>query len=150
MHTYVDFLTRVKGIEYLISVATITGFILFVEFLKPKPFKALAKHVKDDVDHLRGDGGGAKRSLARLAAAPFIGLLYVISLPFLFIGAFAKEVAGLAADVFARATGEAGRTVSFGWRPTEAYLSGKQDKKDKAEKSEKAEQQAEGPKDGAE
>lgn len=132
MHTLVDFLTRVKGIEYLISVAAITGFILFVEVLKPKPFKSLAKHVKDDVDHLRGDGGSsAKRSLARLAAAPFIGLLYVIALPFLFIGTFAKELAGLAADVFARATGEAGRTVSFGWRPTEAYLGGRKEKKGK-------------------
>ncbi len=132
MHTLVDFLTRVKGIEYLISVTAITGFILFVEVLKPKPFKALARHVKDDVDHLRGEGGSsAKRSLARLAAAPFIGLLYVISLPFLFIGTFAKELAGLAVDVFARATGEAGRTVSFGWRPTEAYLGGRKDKKAK-------------------
>ncbi len=132
MHTLVDFLTRVKGIEYLISVAAITGFILYVEVLKPKPFKALAKHVKDDVDHLKGDGGSsAKRSLARLAAAPFIGLLYVITLPFLFVGTFAKELAGLAADAFGRATGEAGRTVSFGWRPTEAYLGGRKDKKAK-------------------
>jgi len=131
MHTLVDFLTRVKGIEYLISVAAITGFILYVEVLKPKPFKALAKHVKDDVDHLRGDGGSARRSLARLAAAPFIGLLYVITLPFLFIGTFVKELAGLAADAFGRATGEAGRTVSFGWRPTEAYLGGRKDKKAK-------------------
>jgi len=135
MHTLVDFLTRVKGIEYLISVAAITGFILYVEVLKPKPFKALAKHVKDDVDHLRGDGGSAKRSLARLAAAPFIGLLYVISLPFLFIGTFAKELAGLAVSAFARATGEAGRTVSFGWRPTEAYLGGRKEKKAKKDEA---------------
>lgn len=136
MHTLVDFLTRVKGIEYLISVTAITGFILYVEVLKPKPFKSLARHVKDDVDHLRGDGGtSAKRSLARLAAAPFIGLLYVVTLPFLFIGTFAKEVAGLAANAFARATGEAGRTVSFGWRPTEAYLGGRKDKKGKQDKS---------------
>ena len=131
MHTLVDFLTRVKGIEYLISVAAITGFILYVEVLKPKPFKALAKHVKDDVDHIKGSGGSAKRSLGRLAAAPLIGLLYVISLPFLFIGTFAKELVGLAADAFGRATGEAGRTVSFGWRPTEAYLGGRKEKKAK-------------------
>ncbi len=134
MHTLVDFLTRVKGIEYIISVLAITGFILYVEVLKPKPFKALARHVQDDVDHLRGGGGpGARQSLRRLAAAPFIGLLYVIGLPFLFIGTFAKELAGLAAGAFGRATGEAGRTVSFGWRPTEAYLGGRKDKKGKKE-----------------
>ena len=132
MHTLVDFLTRVKGIEYLISVLAITGFILYVEILKPKPFKSLARHVRDDVDHLRGDGGRSfLRTAGRLASAPFIGLLYVITLPFLFVGTFAKELAGLAADAFARATGEAGRSVSFGWRPTEAYLGGRKDKKAK-------------------
>ena len=135
MHTLVDFLTRVKGIEYLISVLAITGFILYVEILKPKPFRALARNVREDVDHLRGDGGrSALRTAGRLASAPFIGLFYVISLPFLFVGTLAKELAGMAADAFGRATGEAGRTVSFGWRPTEAYLGGRKDKKGKQDK----------------
>ncbi len=34
MHTLVDFLTRVKGIEYLISVLAITGFSMAVAVLK--------------------------------------------------------------------------------------------------------------------
>ncbi len=136
MHTLVDFLTRVKGIEYMISVLAITGFILYVEVLKPKPFKSLARNVRDDVDHLRAAGGrSALRTAGRLASAPFIGLFYVITLPFLFVGTFAKEVAGMAVDAFARATGEAGRTVSFGWRPTEAYLGGRKDKKGKQDKA---------------
>lgn len=145
MHTLVDFLTRVKGIEYLISVVAITGFILYVEFLKPKPFKALARNVREDVDHLRGNGGrSALRTAGRLASAPFIGLFYVITLPFLFLGTFAKEIAGMAADAFARATGEAGRTVSFGWRPTEAYLGGRKDKKGKQDKAATDEKEKEG------
>jgi len=149
MHTLVDFLTRVKGIEYLISVLAITGFILYVEILKPKPFKALARHVREDVDHLRGDGGrSALRTAGRLASAPFIGLFYVITLPFLFVGTFAKELAGLAADALARATGEAGRTVSFGWRPTEAYLGGRKDKKGKQDKSAADEKEKEEEKEG--
>ncbi|MGE5189110.1 MAG: hypothetical protein ACM3NF_03525 [Gemmatimonadota bacterium] len=136
MHTLVDFLTRVKGIEYLISVVAITGFILYVEILKPKPFKALARNVREDIDHLRASGGrNALRTVGRFASAPFIGLFYVISLPFLFVGTFAKELAGMAADALGRATGEARRTVSFGWRPTEAYLGGRKDKKDKGDKS---------------
>ena len=135
MHTLVDFLTRVKGIEYLISVLAITGFILYVEILKPKPFKALARNVREDVDHLRASGGrSALRTAGRLASAPFIGLFYVISLPFLFVGTFAKEIAGIAADGLARATGAAGRSASFGWRPTEAYLGGRKDKKGKQDK----------------
>lgn len=136
MHTLVDFLTRVKGIEYVISVLAITGFILYVEILKPKPFKALARNVKEDIDHLRASGGrNALRTVGRFASAPFIGLFYVISLPFLFVGTFAKELAGMAADALGRATGEARRTVFFGWRPTEAYLGGRKEKKDKGDKA---------------
>lgn len=136
MHTLVDFLTRVKGIEYLISVLAITGFILYVEILKPKPFKALARNVRDDVDHLRASGGrNVLRTVGRFASAPFIGLFYVISLPFLFVGTFAKELVGMAADALGRATGEAGRSVSFGWRPTEAYLGGRKGKKGKSDKA---------------
>lgn len=132
MHTLVDFLTRVKGIEYLISVVAITGFILYVEILKPKPFRALARNVREDIDHLRASGGrNALRTVGRFASAPFIGLFYVISLPFLFVGTFARELAGMAVDALARATGAAGRSATFGWRPTEAYLGGRKEKKGK-------------------
>ncbi len=137
MHTYVDFLTRVKGIEYIISVLTITGFILFVEFLKPAPFKSLSKKIGDDVALLRQEGFQSfKTTLKRLVAAPFIGLLYVLALPFLFAYTLAVEIGGLAAEGMATAMDAVGASAVFGWRPSEAYLAGR--KARKAKKSEKA------------
>jgi len=42
MHTLIDFTTHVKGVEYIISVLAITGYILYAEILKPKPFSDCA------------------------------------------------------------------------------------------------------------
>ena len=57
-----------------------------------------------------------------LLAAPIIGLLYVIALPFIAIGTVlamtGKKVLGGMAAL-------AGNLVSFGWRPSEAHLAGK-------------------------
>jgi len=57
-----------------------------------------------------------------LLAGPFIGLLYVICLPFIGIATIAtlatrKFVGGLVNLI--------GKSLSFGWRPREAYLAGK-------------------------
>ncbi len=130
MHTYVDFLTRVKGIEYLISVATITGFILFVEFLKPKPFNSLAKAAGDDIDHIRRTGRQETlQTLKRLAAAPFIGALYVVSLPVICVMAVGAELMGMAMVGLQKTLGLAGDTAFFGWRPGESYLAGRRERK---------------------
>ena len=67
-----------------------------------------------------------------LLAGPVIGLFYVISLPFIGIGTLATLAAGKVANGF---LGLIGSSMSFEWRPKEAYLSGK--KKDKKEKKEK-------------
>jgi len=67
-----------------------------------------------------------------LLAGPIIGLFYVISLPFIGIGTLATLAAGKVANGF---LGLIGSSMSFEWRPKEAYLSGK--KKDKKEKKEK-------------
>lgn len=145
MHTLTDFMTHVKGVEYLISVLAITGFVFFVEILKPKPFRTLKKSISEDVEHLRNEGKeNTMRTFKRLAAAPFIGLFYVVSLPFVFMYAVGRECFGRAGEVLEGAFGMAGRTFAFGWRPMESYLGGKKDKKDKgnAKEEEKKEEDA--------
>jgi len=133
MHTLVDFLTRVKGVEYILSVLTITGFILFIEVLKPAPFRSLRKLIGEDVAFLREEGfRSVMKTVGRAAAVPFIGLLYVLALPFLFVYYLAVELRGMAAERMATALDAAGASAVFGWRPSEAYLAGR-----KARKAEK-------------
>jgi len=61
-------------------------------------------------------------TVAMLLASPIIGLLYVVFLPLIGTATLAalavRKVVGGAAVV-------AGKTISFGWRPVEAYLAGK-------------------------
>lgn len=155
MHTLVDFLTRVKGVEYILSVLTITGFILFIEILKPSPFRSLSKRIGEDLAFLREEGFRSfLRTVGRALAAPFIGLFYVIALPFLFAHTLLVELGGMAAEGVARALDAAGATAVFGWRPSEAYLSGRKGKRARKERGkgkdkEKAGEEGEaGPEDG--
>jgi hypothetical protein len=130
MHTLIDFTTHVKGVEYIISVLAITGYILYAEILKPKPFKTLAKSTGEDLEYLRKTGfRRTLRTVGRIAAAPFIGLAYVIALPFIFAYTLGAELLGMAAEGLEKALGMAGRSASFGWRPMEAYLGGKKEKR---------------------
>jgi hypothetical protein len=62
-----------------------------------------------------------------LLAGPIIGLLYVVILPFIGI---ATVTAVAARKVVGGAINLIGKSLSFGWRPRTAYLSGKK-KKDK-------------------
>jgi len=142
MHTLVDFLTRVKGVEYILSVLTITGFILFLEVLKPAPFRSLRKLIGEDVAFLREEGfRSVMKTVGRAVAGPFIGLLYVVALPFLFVYYLAVELRGIAAERMATALDAVGASAVFGWRPSEAYLAGRKAKKAKkaAKKDEKPE-----------
>jgi hypothetical protein len=126
----VDFLTRVKGVEYILSVLTITGFILFIEILKPAPFQSLRKLIGEDVAFLREEGfRSVMKTVGRAAAVPFIGLLYVIALPFLFVYYLAVELRGMASEKMATALDAVGASAVFGWRPSEAYLAGRKAKK---------------------
>src|SRR5574341_1640256 len=144
MHTLVDFTTHVKGVEYVISVLAIAGFILFIEILKPRPFRALRDAAREDIDYMKESGPrNVARTVGRLLAAPFIGLAYVIALPFVCAYAFAREVAGLAGEAVSRVVGLAGESAFFGWRPGEAYLGGKKDKKGR-KKDENEEAEAKG------
>lgn len=87
MNTYFDFITHVKGVEYIIAILFIFLFILYWEFLKPKPFSSLAEHLRDDAEYIKREGWrGNLRSAKAIITAPLIGLLYIIALPFIFIG----------------------------------------------------------------
>jgi len=69
------------------------------------------------------DSVGKKAML--LLLGPFIGLAYVIALPFVSIATMAALVARkIAGGIF----NLLGNLVSFGWRPGEAYLGGKKKK----------------------
>lgn len=130
MHTLFDFLTHVKGIEYILAIMFIAGYILYAEILKPKPFKAVAESGKEDLDYIKKAGyKNTFRTIGKIATAPFIGLAYVVMLPFAFVFA-------LGTTILNSVLGLAGRSVSFGWRPTEAYLAGKKKRKEDKKKDE--------------
>jgi len=124
MFTLVDFITHVKGIEYLMSIAAIAGFLVFWEVLKPRPFKTVVETGKDDLAHIEQTGGfrNVMKSVGKIAAAPFIGLAYIVMLP---VG-FAAALAIGGTNVALKGLGcVLGRNMTFDWRPMEAYLTGK-------------------------
>ena len=57
-----------------------------------------------------------------LLAGPIIGLFYVLCLPFIGIATIASLATG---RIVSGALSLIGKSLSFGWRPREAYLSGK-------------------------
>lgn len=127
-HTLFDFITHVKVVEYLISVTFIAGYMLFWEALKPKPFHTAVLTGKEDLKHLSGMGReNTLKTVGRIAAAPFIGLAYIVALPFSFAIALGSA---LVESVI-------GREASFGWSPVEAYLIGKKSKKTEKKNDEK-------------
>ncbi len=124
MHTLYDYITHIKGVEYIISVMFIAGYILFAEVLKPKPFATVVNAGKDDMEFVKAMGKKSLyKTVGRIAAAPFIGIAYVVALPFAFFGAVGSAAAGAALNAF-------GKTAFFGWRPNEAYLTGRKKKED--------------------
>jgi hypothetical protein len=128
MYTLFDFMTHVKGIEYIISVLSIAAFMLFWEVLKPKPFAKVVSTGKEDLAHLK-ESGETMKYVRQLVAAPFIGLAYIILLPIGFFLVLATEVVNLAVKGISTMLG---KDVSFDWRPMEAYLTGKKRKQKEA------------------
>ncbi len=63
-----------------------------------------------------------------LIAGPIIGLAYVLCLPFIGIATVLSFAAGKLVNGL---LGLIGKSLSFGWRPKEAYLAGKNKKKNK-------------------
>jgi hypothetical protein len=129
MHTLFDFVTQVKTVEYLLAISAIAVFLIYWEVLKPRPFRTLMRTTREDMDHIKKSGGfrAVSRKVALIAVAPFIGLAYLVALPFAFVFALGNAA-------FKGVASLAGGTASFGWRPTEAYLSGKKEsEKDSSE-----------------
>ena len=131
MYTMVDFITHVKGIEYIMSLLAIAGFLVFWEVLKPRPFRTVATTSADDLAYIEQTGGlkSVAKSVGKIVAAPFIGLAYIVMLPVGFFVALAAAIVNLAAKGVASI---AGKSVAFEWRPVEAYLAGRKKKAEKA------------------
>jgi len=124
MHTYFDFLTHVKNVEYILALLFIAGYLLYSEVLKPKPFKTMIDTGKDDLEYLRKTGHrNTLRVVGKIVAAPFIGIAYVVMLPFAFFAALASAAINGVINLI-------GRVAVFGWRPTEAYFIGKKKKRE--------------------
>jgi len=142
MYTLFDFITQVKGAEYLIAVSAIGLFILFWEVLKPRPFRSMVETAREDLSSIGQSGGysGVFRTAGHMVAAPFIGLAYIVALPFVFLFALNLVLLeGIARAIDVTAVWMARMIVantyalakamnvstSFGWRPQEAYFLGR-------------------------
>jgi hypothetical protein len=130
MVTLFDFMTHVKGIEYLVSVASIGAFMIFWEVLKPKPFATVVNTGREDWQHIQQTGGIMKYA-GKIAAAPFIGAMYVVMLPVGFFFMVLAEVVNLAVKGVSTLMG---KDMSFDWNPVEAYFTGKKRKQAEAGK----------------
>ena len=82
------------------------------------------KNIKKGVKEMKAEAGhrASEHVYGNLVMAPFVGLAYVIALPFIAIGTVAvamgkKALAGMA--------NLAGNVISLNWRPLEAHLSGR-------------------------
>jgi hypothetical protein len=130
MNSLFDFITHIKTVEYLMAVGAIALYILYWEVLKPKPFKSLMETGKEDLGYIRNTGyKNTMKMVGKVMAAPFIGLAYIVFLPFTFAYA-------LGSLVTERVLTFAGKEAAFGWRPMEAYLAGRKKKMKKGKKEE--------------
>jgi hypothetical protein len=130
MHTLFDFITHVKGVEYILSLMFIAGYILYWESLKPKPFRTVMNTSKEDLGFVRETGRqNIYKTIGRIATAPFVGLAYIVALPFVFAYAVFSAVIGGVLGII-------GREAAFGWRPAESYLAGRMKEKKEEEKKE--------------
>lgn len=128
MFTLVDFTTYIKGIEYVLAILAIGGFLILWEVLKPKPFKTVVETGKDDLGYIEQMGGfkHVLKTVGKIAAAPFIGLAYIVMLP---VGFFALLATTLVNAAVNGAATLIGRNATFEWRPMESYLTGKKKQK---------------------
>jgi len=128
MNTLFDFMTHIKGVEYILALLFIAGYILYAEVLKPKPFKTMIDTGKDDIDYIKKTGyRNTLKVIGKIAAAPFIGIAYVVMLPFAFFAALGSAAVNGVMNLV-------GKIAVFGWRPTEAYLTGRKKKEEQKKK----------------
>ena len=145
-YTFFDFVTQVKGAEYLIAVTSVLLFIVLWQLLSPRPFKAMMETAKEDLKYINQGGGysGVARTAGRVAAAPFLAIAYIAALPFVFLFSVSLvmvegvEQAIDASGVWVARMMAANRaalarllnvSTSFSWRPQEAYFLGRKRRK---------------------
>jgi len=110
MHTLFDFITNVNAAQYGFSLLSILGFIVFYQILKPKPFEGLLQAAADDARFIRGqERGRVLQTVRNITMAPVYLMIYLVSLPFLFIlGAVASQATVMSGE----------------WSPVRAYFMG--------------------------
>ena len=136
MYTLVDFITQVKGVEYILSLLFIAGFLILWEVLKPAPFRTVVATGKDDLAHIQEGGAGNALTVAgKLMAAPLIGLAYLAMLPIGFAAVLVVGIVNMLLKGLTAVSRALGMSVSFDWRPMEAYFTGR--KKQKSAEGEK-------------
>ncbi len=110
MHTLFDFITNVDAAQYGFSLLSIAGFIVFYQILKPKPFEGLLESAAEDARFIKAqERGNVLQIFRNIAMAPLYLMIYLVSLPFLFI----------LGSVAPRAT-----VMSGEWSPVRAYFMG--------------------------
>ena len=127
MNTLFDFISKVNGVQYIIALLSIPGFIIFSEILKARPFAGLRETVAEDVRFIKEQDKAERRQLVRnLAMAPIYFLTYLASVPVLFVQGMAEPVGR-----------RIGSMTSVGWSPVRAYFTGRRKKKSKGNASDK-------------
>lgn len=151
MYTVFDYITQIKAAEYLIAVSAIGLFMVLWEVLKPRPFKSMLNTAREDIRQIGQNGGYAEvlRTAGHVLAAPFIGLGYIVALPFVFMYAVGSvfveaiaRAAGAGAALLGRAVAAGNAAVakllhvspSFDWHPQAAYFLGRRPRRQTEEK----------------
>jgi hypothetical protein len=118
MHTLFDFVTKVNGAQFLLSLLFILGFIVLAELFKTRPFAGVRERAADDVRFLKAQGNADRKQLFKnMAMAPVYFLRYLVSVPVLFVQGMAEPL---------------GRGVATaGWSPVRAYFAGRKNMKAK-------------------
>ena len=115
MHTLFDFISQVNGVQYIIALLSIPGFIIFSEILKTRPFAGLQESVAEDVRFIKEQDKAERRQLVRNAVmAPVYFITYLASVPVLFVQGMAEPVGR-----------RIGAMTSVGWSPVRAYFTGR-------------------------
>jgi hypothetical protein len=112
MNTLFDFISSVNGVEYVLAILFMLGFVLFAELLKPRPFNGLARAVAEDIAFMKAERDGKVLRLTKsVMIAPICALVYIAAVPLLFI----HGVATLMGKVIAA-------TTAVGWSPVQVYF----------------------------
>jgi len=115
MHTLYDFICQVNGIQYLLAILFIAGFIIFFEIFKPKPFMGLSRMINEDVSFVKEQGKSHNLQVVKNAlTGSAYAMLYVVALPLLFM----HGIAVLMSKLFTSVT-------YIGWSPVQAYFTGR-------------------------